>query len=196
MCINGSAPEEDIAAGFSQPFQGILSLAFANIFKGTFMGATGVFADTEFCLDSSRKSSGLALGFCPAESVPANEDTPLPLSNGVGFFPLGMTDGEPVEAPGANIWISDVDVVASGAGTLIADQFEGVTGQVSRKVAKGLSKVKLQMSSSPSFKVHFPTNTEGQNGISTLVWAPTTPGTPLTIKCMSGTYIPAFTPPS
>jgi hypothetical protein len=96
-----------------------------------------------------------SLGFRAGATCGSNDQQ----MTGLGLFSVGLEDGgNPVFRSGANIWISSIDVVASGPGNLTASGFQGfvdsegdATSVVTPIKFTGKSKseqVKLQLSKS------------------------------------------------
>jgi hypothetical protein len=140
----------------------------------------------EFCVATN--PNGLVAGAgCRASS------DELSKFNGLSFLPVGINaeSGSDMFASGANIWISSVDVVASGAGTLTAANFEGLA-RWSAKVSKGSKQIKLSSGNNPFQLAMPPTAEDGDNS---LVWVPKKAGDTLTIQCVSGVFIPSFGAP-
>jgi hypothetical protein len=118
---------------------------------------------------------------------------------GLRLSSFGITsDGLRSFETGANIWISSIDVVASGPSNLTASDFQYFDDSEGDAVSV-VTPIKLKDFKSKEVKLQLSKSRKGEAGVnvaesasSAVTWQPATAGEPLTIRCMRGTYIPAF----
>jgi hypothetical protein len=146
---------------------------------------------SRFCMDNGVNGPGfMANAHCEFNGEVSN-------FTGLAIVSVGIIGGSPSLGVEPNIMLSQIDVVASAPGSLVADKFVGFTGPVSKKVGKGKSTIKL---GSSSFGFKTPTFPQlvanGEDFVAGLVWQPSQVNATLTIKCMRGTFMPVTpTPP-